>query len=136
MPATPDAFDAVAKAVRRITAAWRAGTADRMTPMIAEQVVTVLPGFTGRVVGREPLLESFEAFAREAKVLSYEQGALEVDAGDRVAVAQYHFDMVYERAGARWRSTGWDVWVFERRGADWVAIWRTMQAVEETPAAG
>ena len=136
MPTSPEAFDGVAKALRRITAAWRAGTPDRMAPMLADQIVTVAPGFEGRAVGREALIESFETFGREAKVLTYEQGALEVDAGDRVAVGQYRFDMVYERAGARWRSTGWDVWVFEKRGADWVAVWRTMQGITETPAEG
>lgn len=135
MPCSPEAFDGVAKALRRITAAWRGGTPDRMAPMLAEEVVMVAPGFAGRLVGREPFIESFETFAREARVLDYDQGALEVDAGDRVAVAQYGFAMVYERAGARWRSTGWDVWVFEKRGSsEWVAVWRTMQGLAESPA--
>jgi hypothetical protein len=50
-------------------------------------------------------------------------------------VAQYPFEMVYEREGARWLSKGWDVWVFERREAKWIAIWRTIQALSEEPAA-
>ena len=39
-----------------------------------------------------------------------------------------------EREGASWRSTGWDAWVFERRGDGWVAVWRTMQGVADEPA--
>jgi hypothetical protein len=42
--------------------------------------------------------------------------------------------MANRREGSAGRSTGGDVWVFEQRGADWIAVWRTMQALEETPA--
>jgi len=27
------------------------------------------------------------------------------------------------------------IWVFEQRDADWIAVWRTMQALTETPVA-
>lgn len=133
MPSSPETYDGVAKAIRRITAAWRSGAPERMAPMLAEQVVAVPPGMEGRVVGRDALIESFASFLHEAKVHEYEQTSLEVDAGDRVAVAHYAFDMVYERAGARWRSTGRDLWVLEKRGPDWVAVWRTMLGVSEAP---
>jgi hypothetical protein len=93
------------------------------------------PGFSGHLEGREALIESFEAFAREARVHDYRQGDVRVDGAGVAAVAQYAFEMVYERDGASWRSKGWDVWVFEQRKEGWVAIWRTMQGVEETPFA-
>jgi hypothetical protein len=134
MPSSPETYDAVAKTIRRITAAWRNGAPDRMAAMIDERFVTVAPGFTHRVEGRDALIESFAEFLHQAKVHEYEQRSLEVDAGDRVAVAQVAFEMVYERAGARWRSTGWDLWVLEKHATDWVAVWRTMQGVAEEPA--
>ena len=123
MPSSPEAYDGVAKAIRRITAAWRAGAPERIAPMVADQFVDVAPG-GARTVGRDAFVESFANFLHEAKVHDYEQGSLEVDAGDRVAVAQYTFAMTYERAGARRRTTGTDLWVFEKRGSDWIAVWR------------
>lgn len=126
--------EAVRDALARITAAWRAGHFDDMAPLIAEDMVMVFPGFGGRLVGRAALIESFRAFARDARVLDYRQEEAVVDGVGTVAVAQYPFEMVYERAGARWRATGWDVWVFERRSTAWTAVWRTMQALAEQPA--
>jgi hypothetical protein len=105
-----------------------------MAPFIDEHVVMAFPGFVGFVEGRQTLVDSFTEFAREAQVHEYRQGEVRVDGSGDVAVAQHPFEMVYEREGARWRSTGWDVWVFRRRGAEWIAVWRTMQALAETPA--
>ena len=128
MPSSPEAYDGVAKALRRITAAWRAGAPDRMAPMLSEQIVMVAPGNARRLEGRDAFIESFAGFLHEAKVHEYESGSLEVDAGDRVAIAQYGYVMVYERAGARWRSTGTDLWVFEKRGTETHPSYMTVDA--------
>lgn len=125
---------AVLAVLDRITAAWRGGHPEDMAPYLDEHVVMAFPGFVGFVEGRRTLIDSFAEFAREARVHDYSQGEVRVDGSGDVAVAQHPFEMVYEREGARWRSTGWDVWVFHRRGPEWIAVWRTMQALAETPA--
>jgi uncharacterized protein (TIGR02246 family) len=120
--------------VDRITAAWRSGHPQEMADVLDEDVGMALPGFAGHLVGRKALIDSFATFLREARVHEYRRGEVRVDGSGGVAVAQYPFEMVYEREGDRWRSTGWDVWVFEHRGEKWIAVWRTMQALTEEPA--
>ena len=127
-------IDAVADTLARINAAWREGRPHDMASLLDEDVVMVFPGFAGRINGRQALVDSFVTFGREAVVRTFEQDTLHVDGGDHAAIAQYRFEMVYDREGASWRSTGWDAWVFERRGDAWVAVWRTMQGVAEERA--
>jgi hypothetical protein len=137
MTAPADVTREVTAALDRINGAWRAGRPRDMAPLLADRIVMVPPGFSGRLEGRDSLIRSFEAFVREARVLEFRRGDLHVDGTATTAVAQYPFEMVYEREGSRWRSTGWDVWVFARAaapGSEWVAVWRTMQAVAEEPA--
>jgi hypothetical protein len=104
-----------------------------MAPCLSNNVVMAFPGFEGYLEGRQALIESFVAFARVATVQEYREGAARIDLSHGVAVAQCPFEMVYERSGARWRSKGWDLWVFEKRGAEWIAVWRTMQGLVEEP---
>jgi hypothetical protein len=117
----------------RINAAWRGGRPRDMAPHLDPRVVMAFPGFTGCLEGAGALIESYESFSREARVLEYRQGEVRVDGSGSVAVAHYPFEMVYERGAGRWRSKGTDLWVFERRDAGWIAIWRTMQALSEEP---
>jgi hypothetical protein len=124
----------IVEVLDHITAAWRGGRPEAMAEFLDEHVGMASPGFTGHLVGRQALVDSFAAFAREARIHDYRQGQVRVDGSGGVAVAQYPFEMVYEREGDQWRSKGWDVWVFEHRGEKWIAVWRTMQAVTEEPA--
>src|SRR5438270_13067853 len=119
----------VIEVLARITTAWRAGRPEDMAPYLSDNVVMALPGFEGYLEGRKAFIESFVAFAREATVHEYREGAARIDLSQTVAVAQCPFEMVYERGRARWRSKGWDVWVFERRDAEWIGVWRTMQGL-------
>ena len=123
---------AVRRTLELITAAWRAGRSQEMASVLDEQVVMAFPGFVGFVEGRQALIDSFVEFAREAQVHDYRQGEVRVDGSGDVAVAQHPFEMIYERDGSRWHSTGWDVWVFRRQGTGWLAVWRTMQALAES----
>ena len=50
------------------------------------------------------------------------------------AVESFRFEMVYARDGGRWRSTGRDLLMFERKGDSWLAVWRTMLDLAEEPA--
>jgi hypothetical protein len=40
--------------------------------------------------------------------------------------------MIYERAGRRYRSSGRDLWVFQKQGETWIAVWRTMLDIKES----
>jgi len=134
MTAPAETIRAVVEALGRITAAWREGRPRDMTELLDEDVAMAFPEFTGRLEGREALIGSFEEFQKAARVLEYRDGGAQIDGDADAAVAQVPFEMVYEREGSTWRSAGWDVWVFVRRGNRWKAIWRTLQGLDEQPA--
>jgi hypothetical protein len=134
MAPPPETVRAVVEALGRITAAWRGGRPRGMTDLLDENVAMAFPEFAGRLEGRDSLIASFEDFQKAARVLEYREGDGQIDGVEDAAVAQVPFEMVYECEGRRWRSTGWDVWVFARRGERWQAIWRTLQGLAEESA--
>jgi hypothetical protein len=116
----------VRETMAAINRAWRENRPSDMRPFLHPDVTAVLPGFSGTVAGRESLLASFDEFCSNARVLEYEERDEGIHVVGNVAVVHYRFQMLHERAAHRERSTGRDVWVFERAGAKWIAVWRTM----------
>ena len=114
-----------------INRAWREGRPSEMYPYLHPDVTMVLPGFAGTVEGRDVLLASFDDFCTHAQMLEYSETEERMDVVGNVAFVHYRFDMLYERASSRVRSTGRDLWVFERIGGMWFAVWRTMTDVRE-----
>jgi hypothetical protein len=43
-----------------------------------------------------------------------------------VAVATYEWEMDYEQGGRLHREVGTDLFVFERKGETWLAVWRAV----------
>src|SRR5215472_17472550 len=134
MVAPPETVRAVVEALGRIRSAWREGRPRDMAELLDADVAMAFPEFTGRLEGRDALIASFEDFQKVARLLEYREGEVQIDGAEDAAVAQVPFEMAYEREDRRWRSTGWDVWVFARRGGRWWAIWRTLQGLAEQPA--
>jgi hypothetical protein len=114
-----------------INQAWRENRPSEMYPYLHPDVTMVLPGFGAAVAGRDRLLDSFTEFCSNARVLEYEECDERIQVVGNVAVVHFRFDMLYERAQQRQRSTGRDVWVLERVGGMWFAVWRTMVDVRE-----
>lgn len=123
----------VAEAMQRINDAWLAGRVDDLAPLVHDEVVMVIPGFAGRIQGREPFLAGFRDFCGNATVRQFEPGEHQVDVVGDTAFVTFGYEMVYERAGQASRVTGRDLWVFARRDRAWIAVWRTMLDTLETP---
>jgi hypothetical protein len=79
------------------------------------------PGFTGSLTG----------FCTNARVIEYEEGDEQILVAGFVAAVSFRFTMVYERATYHERSTGRDVWIFERSDDRWITVWRTMVDLKE-----
>ena len=105
-----------------------------MRPLLHPEIVMVFPGFGGRISGRDAFLDGFVDFCENAHLLSFQEDEHQVDRFGEAAIASFRFDMVYEREGARYRSTGRDLWAFSRHAGEWLACWRTMIDVREEPA--
>ena len=80
------------------------------------------------------MVAGYADFCDSARVHSYRESDHQVDVYNGTAIASYAFEMVYERAGARWLAKGHDLFVLERTDGRWLAVWRTMTDVSETPA--
>jgi ketosteroid isomerase-like protein len=126
--------DQVVAAMRQITQAWLDGRVDDLAPLVHPEIVMVLPGFVGRMQGREGFVAGFRDFAQNAAIHEFREHDQQVDVAGDTAVVSLRYEMVYERSSARYRVTGRDLWVFQLRSGQWLAVWRTMLDLEEQAA--
>ena len=101
--------------------------------MIHPDIVMIFPGFSGRIRGREAFLAGFLDFCQNAKIHEFREDDHQVDVAGDIAVVTFRWEMVYQRSGERFRSTGRDLWVFQNQSGAWIAVWRTMLDVQENP---
>jgi hypothetical protein len=125
--------EAVRDALEQINKAWLEGRPEAMLPWIHPEIRFVVPGFAGRISGSDALLAGFKDFCENARIVSFQTSDQQEDVVAETAAASYRFEMVYERAGSSYRSTGRDFWVFARREGAWIAVWRTMLDLAEEP---
>ena len=121
-----DASDAVRVAIARINAGWRDRRYDDLSQMFAEDMVFTLPGFSGRLEGREAIVASYREFMERITLTAYREDGLVVDVWGDVAVGCYRWDMAWFAGGVPNHETGHDVFVFRRTNGLWLATWRTM----------
>jgi hypothetical protein len=102
-----------------------------MAPHLHPDIVMKFPKFSGEIAGRDKLMEGFEEFCSNARVIEYSESDEQIDIAGHCAVVSFQFNMLYERAKYQERSTGRDLWVFQRESDRWIAVWRTMIDVSE-----
>ena len=127
-------LDGPANTLRQINRAWLDRRIEDLVPMVHPEMVMVCPGFAGTVEGREDFLAGFRDFCENAKVHEFREHDHQVNVAGDVAVATFRYEMVYERAGQRSRSTGRDLWVLQKHAGNWIAVWRTMLEIDEQAA--
>jgi len=118
-----------------INAAWREGHPSSMREYLHPEITMAIPGFKESIRGREILIASFEEFAKNARVIEYEESDEHIDVIEGCAVATFQFKMLYERAAYRKLSQGRDMWIFRQHQDRWIAVWRAMIELssERTP---
>jgi uncharacterized protein (TIGR02246 family) len=126
--------DSVAAAMERINRAWLDCRPAELLPLFHPDLTMALPGFVGRVEGRQNFVAGFEDFCAHAHVEDYRESNHHVDVVGDTGVVSFEYQMVYERSGERYRATGRDLWVFARHDGEWLAVWRTMLNLQEQPA--
>jgi hypothetical protein len=119
-------------AMERINQAWLDGKIDDLGPMVHPEIVTVFPGFSGKMQGRDTFLAGFRNFCQSARIHEFREQDRQVDIAGNTAVVTFHYEMLYERLGERYRATGRDLWVLESEGSEWIAVWRAMLEMAES----
>jgi uncharacterized protein (TIGR02246 family) len=122
----------VRQVLERINDAWRSGQLDQLADCFHPDMVIVGPGNQELARGRDACVASYGAFLRDCSVRAYRESGLSVREWGNVAVATYAWEMDYEQGGRLQREAGTDLFVFERQGEGWRAVWR---AVTFSPAA-
>ncbi|MGD2216639.1 MAG: nuclear transport factor 2 family protein [Gemmatimonadales bacterium] len=131
--AEPRDRDAVARVLRSINDCWLRCKPQELAGYLHSNMAMVFPGFAGRVEGAGAVIAGYEEFCSNARVHEYDEQDPQIDVYGRTAVASYAFQMVYEREGLKYSSTGRDLFVFSEEAGTWLAVWRTMLDVSEQP---
>ena len=122
----------VAEAMRAINQAWLQGRVDDMAPALHPEIVMVFPGFSGQIRGREPFLAGFRDFVQSATIHEFNDHDQQIDIVGDTGVIVVPYEMLYTRSGERYRAIGRDLWIFQKQGAAWIAVWRAMIDVSES----
>ena len=125
---------AVLAAIEGINRTWLEARPDDLVPFFHPDITLVVPGFAGRVQGRDAIVAGFADFCQNATIHEYREADQRADVIGDTAVVSFTYEMVYERSGTKSRATGRDLWVFARQGGEWLAVWRTMLDLAEQPA--
>ena len=120
------ATEEVSRVLAEINRLWIEGRASELAPYFHDDIVMALPGFSGIYRGKNLMLAGFEDFCAHARLHSFDLTDRSVEVIGDVAVATFRFDVVFEREGKTYHSTGRDLWVFRDGGGTWQAVWRTM----------
>jgi hypothetical protein len=116
----------VQQALERINAAWRTARCDELGEYFHADMIIVGPGYQELGRGREACVASCRDFMRSAEVRAFRESKLTVREWSTTAIATYEWEMEFLQTGALHREMGTDLFVFERQGEEWLAVWRAV----------
>jgi hypothetical protein len=121
-------------ALRRLSESWRNRRYDELRDCFHDAAVMTPPGFSGRVVGREAIVESYREFMDRSTLDSYSEMPATIEAFENTAIAHYRWEMVWTSGGEQDRASGHDLFIFEREpeSGRWKAVWRTILFDQES----
>jgi uncharacterized protein (TIGR02246 family) len=122
----PDESAAIRHVVAGISTAWRGKRISELHDFFADDVVLVVPGNRGRVVGRASVVETYREFAENTTTQDYRELDLHVDVFGETAIATYRYEIQWTREDQLLTEGGSDVLVLSRRGGKWRVVWRTI----------
>jgi hypothetical protein len=122
-PPPPDAV-AVQETVKQINTLWLSGRLTRLREFVDDNVVMITPLFAERYNGAQALVDSLQAFVRNAQVQHFADTSHTVDVWGDSAMATFRFDMQYVFDGVAYEDSGHEAWMFARRDGRWRLTWR------------
>jgi hypothetical protein len=118
--------------VSELNASWLQSRWEDLDRYLHPDMVISMPGFTGRVEGKESGAQSYKDFASAASISRFDSSDFHIDVFESTAVVSYVFAIGYEMDGRAFDDTGRDFLVLVRSGSGWLVAWRTMFPVETT----
>jgi uncharacterized protein (TIGR02246 family) len=121
---------AVWRIIQQINAAWLRGRPEELLGLFHERFTIVDSEGRRLGEGRSACVDSYRDFAAAATVTDFQGAEPQVDVFDATAVVTYRFEIAYTMGGQPHRDVGRDLFVLERTGDRWLAVWR--QLVDQT----
>jgi Domain of unknown function (DUF4440) len=90
---TSETREAALQALLRINRIWLDGRVEALAALVDANVVMVLPGFAGRVQGREEFLAGFRDFCANARVHDFHDHGYDADVIGDTAVVTFRYEM-------------------------------------------
>lgn len=120
--------EGVAATLARITAGWMEQRWDELRERFDPRMVMVLPGFSGRLEGREAVVAHYRELMERVAVTDYREDSPEIDVWESTATATVRWRMEWTDAGRPGRHSGRDLFVlaYDPDQGEWRALWRTM----------
>lgn len=110
--------------LHKINEAWSKGEADQLKEYFHDDLVILGPNLQRMGEGKKACMESYKEFIAQAIVHDYREIDHTIDVWGNTAVVTYVFDISYEMNGQTFRESGHDMFVFNREGEQWLAVWR------------
>jgi len=117
-------MDEVRQKLDAINQAWRQENFAAMEALLDANIVMRGPGLKELVRGRKAFVRSYVEFMGKSKVVEYAESAHAVDVWGEVAAATYDWSMTYEQHGQKNTDKGQDMFIFRKRGSEWLAVFR------------
>ncbi len=109
-----------------LNAAWLERRFDDLGRYFDEGIVMKGPGMKELARSRQALVQSYATFMSSSNILDYSESNRKTNQWGSVAVASYDWSMTWEQGGKAESGSGQDMFVFERRDSEWIAVMRVM----------
>jgi hypothetical protein len=116
----------VRRALDALNAAWRERRFTDLAASFDEQVVMRGPGLVELARGRDALVKSYADFMTRSNVTEYVESGHAIDRWGDMAIARFDWSMTWIQNGKEDRASGQDMFVFQQRGTQWIAVERVM----------
>lgn len=120
------ATDEIRRTLDALNAAWRERRFTDLAACFDEQAVMRGPNLVELVRGRDALVKSYADFMARSDITEYAESGHAVDRWGDTAVARFDWSMVWNQNGKADRASGQDLFVFQQRDAQWIAVERVM----------
>jgi hypothetical protein len=116
----------VRRALDALNTAWRERRFTDLAASFDEQIVMRGPGLVELARGRDALVESYADFMTRSNVTEYVESGHAIDRWGTTAIARFDWSMTWIQNGKEDRASGQDMFVFQQRGTQWIAVERVM----------
>ena len=107
------------EAIQTLNRAWRQEDAPALAALLRPDVIILTAALEVMAEGREETMESYLAFAREARVFTFDEYDWREHVVDQAAIVAYRYRIDYERADERRQDDGTEMFWLVNDGSSW-----------------